>query len=189
MKRTGWSMAKAKKKAKKAAKESAKSAKKSVRKVAKAAAAPARKRRPAKKAVVLTPEERQRLPKPRGNWQELIEEAVGTWKKLGRPRIDGLSASRLERLGAAADKAGDKERALIAEQERRLQPLSDARLVAESVAWEGILELNRAVKYHGRKDPELVAAFRFLADAMRGERASSDDGAKDAEPPAEPPAG
>lgn len=103
------------------------------------------------------------------------EQVADTWTRLRRPRVEGLTASKLARLGAIADKAGDKERALIAEQERRLRPLSDARLVAEGAAWNAILEVHRAVKYHGRKDPELTEAFAFLADAMRSERGSSTD--------------
>lgn len=174
-------MAKAKKRASSAKKSVKKATKKTPKKAAKKAAKKAPRRSGARAPRVLAVDERQRLPKPRVGWRDLLEQLVETWRATPSLKVKGLTPSRLEGLGGRADKASDKERALVAAQQAKLRPVSDARLIAEADAWRAILEVNAALKYYGRGDPALAEAFAFLADALRSERGE--------EPrPPEPPA-
>lgn len=161
---------------KKTSKSTKKTAKKTTKKAAKKSAtkSPARKRATAA-PLVLSIEERQRVPKPREGWQELVDRALDAWKAAPQLKVPGLSLTKLERLGEKAEKAADKERELAAKQARQLRPVSDSRLVKQGDVWRSILELNAAVKYHARQDPTLLQQFSFLTDALRSERSSSED--------------
>src|SRR5688500_14164412 len=75
---------------------------------------------------VLTVDERQRVSKPREGWRELAEQTIEALRDTPRLKVPGLTASKLESSSKKADKAGDKERALIAAQQQKLRPVSDA---------------------------------------------------------------
>ncbi|AKF02963.1 hypothetical protein [Sandaracinus amylolyticus] len=149
---------------KKAAKKTvAKATKKTITKTSKKSAS---KREP----IVLSADARQRVPKPREGWEQVLERALDTWEATPRLKVPGLTLAKLTRLGTQAGKAAERERELAAKQARSLRPLSDARLVREGEAWSALLELHAAVKYHARQDPALLDQFSFLADVLKNER-------------------
>ncbi|UJR84637.1 hypothetical protein [Sandaracinus amylolyticus] len=147
---------------KKASKSNKKTAKKPAKKTA------AKKREP----MVLSADERQRVPKPREGWQDVLDRALDTWEATPKLKVPGLTLAKLTRLGAQAEKAAERERELVAKQSRALRPLSDARLVKQGEAWSAMLELHAAVKYHARQDPALLDQFAFLGDVLKNERES-----------------
>lgn len=141
---------------------------------AKPAANVAAKKAKAKPKVVpaaLSVEEKQRLLKPLTGFGDLVERLVDVWGEHGKNvRVPGLSPAKLAAKLRAAERANKKEDALRTAFEAKLQPLADARLLAEHEVWKDALDLHAMVKTAARTDPAIAKPFEFFADALTKRR-------------------
>ncbi len=156
---------------KKAAKSSKATAKKAVVKTKSATRA--------KKVVpvALSTEQKQRLLKPLTGFGELVERLVTVWKEHGRQvKLPGMTPAKFSSLLRKAERANQKEDALRAAFEAKIQPLADERLRTEHELWKGALDLHAMVKASARMDPAIAKPFEFFADALAKRRAGGKNG-------------
>lgn len=111
--------------------------------------------------------------KPRENYDDLVEHIVLAWSREKTLRVPGLSPARLRRLLSDAERAKAKEMKLRTDFERRIAPISDARLRAEHDLWRAVLDLHAAVKLYARHDQALGERFAFLSEAFSGRTGTS----------------
>jgi len=125
-------------------------------------------------APALSVSEKQRLLKPLNGYSELIGRLVAVWKEHGRLiKVPGLSPALLAARLKRAQRASEREDALRARLQARLQPLADARILAEHEAWKSALDLHAMVKTAARTDPALASPFEFFGDAFARRRSGA----------------
>lgn len=120
-----------------------------------------------KAAVVsLTTEERRKLLKPKDQFVEVVERTARALGRRREIRVPGLTTAKLKGLTAKAVRAAKRE-AIVREQfERKIRPLSDARLIAEDAAYRALLNVYAAVKLYTRADPGVGEEFAFLIEHL-----------------------
>ncbi|UJR85848.1 hypothetical protein [Sandaracinus amylolyticus] len=137
-----------------------------------------------KPARVLSPEERQKLLKPRENFEDTADRVLREWEQERQLRVPGLTLGKLRSLMRIAEKAEARESAVLAKYERTLTPLSDARRLAHHDAFKALLLIHKAVKLHASVDPGISQRFAFLTEALTtndGSHPATDDEAREAE--------
>lgn len=124
-------------------------------------------RRSAKSApVALTTDERRKLLKPKDQFVDVVDRTTRALGRRREIRVPGMTAGKLKALTAKAVRAAKRE-ALAREQfERKIRPLSDARLLAEDAAYRALLNVYAAVKLYTRADPGVGAEFAFLIEHL-----------------------
>jgi hypothetical protein len=135
---------------------------------------PAAKKPAAKKA--LTVDARRKLLKPHTDYEKLVEQIAVNWEESRVLKVPSLSAARLRKLAADAQRAVVKETSLRVKLEAKIDAVYDARLLAEDALWRAILDVNAAVKLFARSDETLPERFWFLSDALTGARPTADPG-------------
>jgi len=119
-----------------------------------------------KPVVALTTEERRKLLKPKDQFAEVVERTVRALSRRKEIRVPGVTTAKLKALTAKAVRAANRE-ALAREQfERKIRPLSDARLIAEDAAYRALLQVYAAVKLYARADPSVAEEFAFLIEHL-----------------------
>lgn len=139
----------------------------------------ARPRRSASKKVAagLTDEQRKALIRPPTEYETLTERLADTWSTTARAlKVTNRSPAELRRLLKRAQKAAEKEQALLRQFEAKLRPLADARLQAGHDVWRAVLDVYGAIRSLSADD--LRGQFDFLAETF------SRKSAKPAAPPA-----
>jgi hypothetical protein len=131
----------------------------------------------AKDAAVklLTTAEKSRLVKPPDAFVDLAERFARAWDDhKSSLRVPGLSSARVRSLVSKAQRAAEKEQAMMARMREKLEPLSNARLRAEHEAWKAVLDAYAMAKAGARRDATLSKAFEFLGDALSHPRTSKE---------------
>ncbi len=147
-------------------------------------------KRAAKSApVVLTTDERRKMLKPKDQFVPVVERVVRALAKRREIRVPGMTVGKLKTLTAKAVRAAKRE-ALVREQfERKIRPLSDARLMAEDAAYRALLNVYAAVKLYARADPGVGSEFAFLIEHLTFAREKAEPAAapeRDTPPAPEP---
>ncbi len=137
-------------------------------------------KKPAASKKALTVDARRKLLKPHTDYEKLVEQIAVTWEASRTLKVPNLSAARLRKLAADAQRAVAKETALRVKLEAKIGAVYDARLLAEDGLWRAILDVNAAVKLFARSDETLPERFAFLSDDLTATRPTAD--------PAAPPA-
>ena len=153
-------------------------AKKSTKKTAKKAATKARasapkRRKPVAKRV-LTPEERQKMLRPRD--LDVIDDVLLAWAASPGLKVKDVSVAKLRAMHARATTARERETTLAAKQAEQLRPVSDARLIAEDAVWRAVLEVKATAAFAARHDPALAERFAFLDELFKGTRKPTNGG-------------
>jgi hypothetical protein len=126
----------------------------------------------------LTTEERRRLLKPKDHFEEVLTKTATALRARREIRVPGMTVARLEALNAKAVRAAKREALVRTQFERKIRPLSDARLLAEDAAYRALLDVYAAIKLYARSNPKIGEEFAFLTEHVtfsreRPERASS----------------
>lgn len=161
--------------AKKSKKKQA-SAKKSAKKVV------AKKRATRAEVPVMSAAERRRTLKAPKGYGDLAEKVLVQWELAPKLRVPELSPPRLRSLLRKAERAAAREAQMIADFEKKIAPVTDARLLAEQALWRGVLDVNAAVKLYARSDGALGDEFAFLSEALTTNSGGSTDTTDDAQP-------
>lgn len=133
--------------------------------------------------AAMSTEEKQRLLKPLTEFRDLVERLTTVWTDHGKQvRVPGLTPAKLAAMLRSAERANKKEDALRAAFEAKLQPLADARLLAEHQVWKNALDLYAMVKTAARTDPSIAKPFEFFADALAKRRTGSNREPKNGSP-------
>jgi hypothetical protein len=164
-------MAAKKKTKKKTAKKAGASTKAATKAPVRAQKTPAR----AKKAAPrLTAEEKLAKLKPGDDLDELVDEVLTAWSRVGkRVRVADVTPASLRSLMSKADRTARRESELAAKQAAKLAPLSDARLVAMDAAYRAALKVKRIADAITTADTEVAEAFASVTERFR--RAPSKD--------------
>jgi hypothetical protein len=124
-------------------------------------------RRGAKSApVALTTDERRKLLKPKDQFVDVVERTTRALGRRREIRVPGMTAGKLKSLTAKAVRAAKREGLAREQFERKIRPLSDARLLAEDAAYRALLNVYAAVKLYTRADPGVGAEFAFLIEHL-----------------------
>ncbi len=125
------------------------------------------KRRPHKPGDTLSGEQRRKLIKPLRNYEELIDKALVAWLSLGNLlKMTGLTRAKLAALVKKARREQVRETKIVTAAELKIARAMDARLLGDSLAYRGLLDLHAAAKAGGRRSQEVAKAFEFLAKAL-----------------------
>lgn len=139
------------------------SAKKAPRAVVEPARAPAKRR---KEDPALTTETRRRLLKPKDQFVEVVEKTARALRARREMRVPNVTVAKLESLTAKAVRAAKREAIMREQFEKKLRPLSDARLLAEDAAYRALLDVYAAVKLYARSIPAIGEEFAFLTEHL-----------------------
>lgn len=134
-------------------------------------------KKPAADKKALTVDARRKLLKPHTDYEKLVEQIAVTWEASRTLKVPNLSAARLRKLAADAQRAVAKETALRVKLEAKINAVYDARLLAEDGLWRAILDVNAAVKLFARSDETLPERFAFLSDDLTATRPAADPAA------------
>jgi len=149
-------MAKAKKKSKPAAKKQPTSA--------------AKPRARAKKAapVRLSGADRQAKLKPGDSLNEFLDDIQTAWSLVkNKVRVPGVTLASLARKQRVAAKKTKTESDLIAKQQAKLAPLTDARIIANDDGYRDGLKVKRIADAIAETDPEVAEAFATVNERFR----------------------
>lgn len=125
-------------------------------------------RRARKAPVRLTAADRAAKLKPGDSLNELIDEVLTAWALVGRKvRVHDVTAARLRSLAKRAIKASQRENDLAAKQADRLAPLTDARMVAQDLAYRDALKVKRIADAIAQTDQAVADAFSAVRDRFR----------------------
>lgn len=139
--------------------------------------------------VALTTEERRKLLKPKDQFVEVVERATRALGRRREIRVPGMTVAKLKGLTAKAVRAATKESIAREQFERKIRPLSDARLLAEDAAYRALLSVYAAVKLYARADPGVGEEFAFLIEHLTFAREKAEPAPapeRDARPDSEP---
>lgn len=119
-----------------------------------------------KEDPALTTETRRRLLKPKDQFVEVVEKTARALRSRREMRVPNVTVAKLESLTAKAVRAAKREAIMREQFEKKLRPLSDARLLAEDAAYRALLDVYAAVKLYARSIPAIGEEFAFLTEHL-----------------------
>jgi hypothetical protein len=154
---------------KKSTKKNAPKAKNTAPKKAAKAAAKRPPKKPKKTAPPrLTLEAKQAMLKPGDDLNELVAEILTAWSRVARKvRVADVSSAKLASLLTKAMRASAREAALVAKQEAKLAPLSDARIIASDAVYRAALKVKRIADAVAASDADVAEAFAGVSERFR----------------------
>jgi hypothetical protein len=118
--------------------------------------------------VRLSASDKQSKLKPGDDLNELISEINTAWGLVARKvRVGDVSRAQLVSLGRKAEKVAARESELAAKQAARLAPLTDARIVANDLAYRAALKVKRIADAVGEADAAVADAFASVNERFR----------------------
>lgn len=114
----------------------------------------------------LTTDARRRLLKPKDQFAEVVEKTTRALRSRREMRVPNMTAAKLESLTAKAVRAAKREAIMREQFEKKIRPLSDARLLAEDAAYRALLDVYAAVKLYARSSPAIGEEFAFLTEHL-----------------------
>lgn len=131
----------------------------------------AAKKSPRRASPALTEAQMRALPRPKSNYEELVDKAAQAWtRSRGKIRPPDLTPAKLASLVKAARRAQDREGKIRAAFAARIKSASDRRLVADAQAWKALLYLWSVVKPLAARYPDVRKDFAFLEQALSPRR-------------------
>lgn len=127
-------------------------------------AKPKKAKKSKKASASLDTSARQRLWKPRENFEEIAERAIKVWQAdPSLVKIKGLTPGKLLSMLKRSKRSEDREKDLTALKKEA----SDGRLLDAHHAWKGLLDFKAAVNANARLDASLKTSFQELLDFMK----------------------
>jgi serine/threonine protein kinase HipA of HipAB toxin-antitoxin module len=127
----------------------------------------------------LSYEEKLTKLKPGDDLNELVQDILTAWSRVKRQvRVADVSPAKLSSLLAKAGRASRREAELVAAQQAKLAPISDARLVANDAVYRAALKVKRVADAVGATDTNVSDAFASVTERFRRLPAPKDEPAR-----------